>query len=143
MAIKTRIATTIKENKFANKILIKIKTLATKFVGLLKNEIAKIFSNQFKLMNFYKFCLMKGWNDLYWDQIHVNKRILKICKVIGSYKDYRISNILWSENFLNYMIILIALFDLIISTFYLALTNFYQEIIKLFTIYKWQKRSFS
>lgn len=61
-------------------------------------------------------------------------------KVTGSYKNYNISNTFQSKTFLNYTIILITFFDLTIPTLQLALTEFYREIIKLFTIYKWQSR---
>lgn len=89
-------------------------------------------------MNLYKLCLMRGQDNLYHNEIHINKSILKIRKVMRSYKDYGTSNIFWSEPFLNYTMILMALFGLIIPTFYLTLAGFHQKIIELSTIYEWQ-----
>lgn len=91
-------------------------------------------------MNLYKLYLIKGQDNLYHDQIHIDKSILKMRKVTGSYKDYGSTNTLWSEAFLNYTIILIAFFEPTISTLYLVLASFYSEIIELSTIYKWQGR---
>lgn len=46
-------------------------------------------------------------------------------KVTGSYKDYGSTNTLWSETFLNYTMILIALFGPTIPALYLALAGFH------------------
>lgn len=61
-------------------------------------------------------------------------------KVTGSYKYYGSTNTLWSEAFLNYNMILMALIIPTIPTLYLALADFYWEIIELSTIYEWQRR---
>ena len=81
---------------------------------------------------------MRGQDDLYHDQIHIDEGTLKMRKVTGSYKDYGSTNILWSEAFLNYTMILMALFGPTIPTLYLALAGFHREIIELSTIYEWQ-----
>lgn len=86
---RPRQATTMEEDKYTSEILIKIKALATQFAGLPQGEIAKVFSHCVKPMNLYKLRLMKGRDDLYHDQIHIDKDTLKMRKVTGSYKDYR------------------------------------------------------
>lgn len=59
MVTKTKAISIIEENKFANKIAIKVKILIIQFIKLFKNKIAKNFSNYFRLMMiFYKFCLI-------------------------------------------------------------------------------------
>lgn len=138
MAVRARHTTTIEEDKFAGEIPIRVKALATQCARLPQGEIAKIFSNRFRPMNLYKLRLMSGRDDLYRDQIYVDKGTLEMRNVKRFYKDYVISNTLWSEVFFNYTIILMVLFGFTIPTFYLALAGFYQEIIELSTIYKWQ-----
>lgn len=64
---------------------------------------------------------MKRCNDIYQDLISIKKRIVKMKKVIGSYKDYDQNNILWSEVFFNYTIILMEPFGIVISSLHLAL----------------------
>lgn len=61
-----------------------VKVLASHFVGLPQGEIAKIFSNRFRPMNLHKLRLMRGQNDLYREQVHVEKETLKMRKVTGS-----------------------------------------------------------
>lgn len=98
----------------------------------------KDLSNCFEPINLYKLCLLRCQDDLYRDQIFINKGILKKWKLTGSYKNYGTWNTFWSHAFLNYIMILIVLFGLTISTFYLALAKFHEKIIKLSTIYQWQ-----
>lgn len=43
-------------------------------------------------MNLYKLRLMRGCDDLYRDQIYIDKGTLKMRKVTGSYKDYGTTN---------------------------------------------------
>lgn len=45
---------------------------------------------------------------------------------------------MWSEAFLNYTMIVMALFGPTIPILYLALADFHCEVIELSTIYKWQ-----
>ena len=80
-------------------------------------------------MNYYKLKLIKVPNDLDHKQIDIKKGILKMRKVTRSYKDCEISNMLWSKVFLNYIMIVIALFSPNIPTWYLVLTDFYREVI--------------
>lgn len=126
----------IEKDNYIDEISIEVKLLATQFAGFPQAEIVKVFSNCFRPMNLYKLHLMKGRDDLYRDQIHVDEDTLKMRKVISSYKDYGITSTLWSEAFFKYTMILMALFGLTILTLYLALAGFHHEIIKLSTIYE-------
>lgn len=92
MAIKTKTATTIEEDEFVGEIFIEIKALVIQFIELCQNEIAKIFSNQFKPINLYKLCFIKSWDYFYRDQIYINENILKMYKITRFYKNYDISN---------------------------------------------------
>ena len=138
ISVRARPAAAIEEDEYAGEIPIEVKALATQFAGLPQGEIAKIFSNRFRPMNLYKLRLMGGRDDLYREQIHIDEGTLKMRKVTGSYKDYGTSNTLWSEAFLNYTMILMALFGPTIPSLYLALAGFHREIIELSTIYEWQ-----
>lgn len=138
LAARVRPAITVEEDEFISEIPTEVKTLATQFARLSQGVIAKIFSNCFRPINLYKLYLMKNRDDLYRNQIHIDDGILTMRKVTRSYKDYGTSNIFCSKAFLNYTMILMALFDPTISTFYLALAAFLREIIELSTIYKWQ-----
>lgn len=103
-------------------------------------EIAKIFANKFRPMNFYKLRHMRKCDNMYQDQISIKEETLKMRKVTGSYKDYGQDNVLWSEAFLNYAMILIELFGATTPSLHLALHRFHREIINLSTVYKWQRR---
>lgn len=136
--LRTRTTAAIEEDDYTGEISSKVKALATQFAGLPQGEIAKVFSNRFRPMNLHKLRLMRGRDDLYHDQIHIDEGTLKMRKVTGSYKDYGSTNTVWSEAFLNYTMILMALFGPTIPTLYLALAGFHREIIELSTIYEWQ-----
>lgn len=113
------------EDEYTGEIPHKMKALATQFAGFPQGEIAKVFSNCFRPMNLYKLRLMRGRDDLYCDQIHIDKGTLKMRKVTGSHKDYGTTKSVWSKSFLNYTMILMALFGLTILTLYLALGGFH------------------
>lgn len=128
----------IEEDEYTGEIPTEVQALASQFASLFQGEIAKIFSNRFQPMNLYKLRLMRGRDDMYRDQVHVDEGTLKMRKVTGSYKDYGANNTLWSEALLNYTMILMALFGSNIPALYLALASFHQEIMELSTIYEWQ-----
>lgn len=68
---------------------------------------------------------MRGCDDIYRDQILIEEETLQMQKVTGSYKDYGQDNVLWSEAFLNYIIILMELFGTTTSSLHLALHRFH------------------
>lgn len=127
---------TIKEDDYTGEIFSEVKALVTQFVGLFQREITKVFFNQFRPINLYEFHLMRDRNNPYYEYFQINEDTLKMCKVTSLYKDYESTNTLRSKTFLNYIIIIMPLFGLTISRFYLALLGFHQEIIKLSTVYE-------
>lgn len=132
----------MEKNKYTSEILLDVKALVTLFAGFSYREIAKIFSNYFKSINLYRFCLIKYWNNLYYNQIYIDQNILKIRKITGSYKDSNTPNIFKLKTFLNYTIILITQFGPTILWLYQALMGFDLEIIKLSIIYEWHSDVF-
>lgn len=76
---------------------------------------------------------------MYRDQIVIEDSILLICKVMGSYWVYGNNKALWSESFLNYMTVMIALFGSTIGPpFMLALAHFHRKSLDLAKVYRWQ-----
>lgn len=114
----------IEEDNYTSEIFIKVKALATQFAYFLQTEIIKVFSNYFTPINLYKLRLIKGWNNLYQDQIHIDKAFLKMHKVTDFYIDYGTISTLSSKIFLNYTMILMILFGLTIPTLYPAFRAF-------------------
>ena len=92
VSLKPRTVAAIKNNDYISEIPSKTTALAKEFVGLSQRKIVKVFSNRFRSMNLYKLRLMRGWNDLYYKQIHIDEGTLKIHKVTGLYKDYNSTN---------------------------------------------------
>lgn len=45
-------------------------------------------------MNFHKIYSIRRYNDIYWDQIFIEKKTLKIIKITNSYKKYEQDTIL-------------------------------------------------
>lgn len=128
----------LEEDKYTGEIPKEVKTLASQFAGLLEGEIAKIFANKFRPMNLYKLRHMRGCDNMYRDQIQIEEGTLKMKKVTGSYKDYGRDNVLWSEAFQNYTMIVMALFGSTNPSLHLALHCFHREMIDLSTVYEWQ-----
>lgn len=123
-----------------------VQALATQFAGLPMGEISKIFADKFHPMNLYKLRHFGGCEeDTYQVQIWIDidgaPKLRKI--MIGSYKDYENNNIIWSEAFLNYMMILISFFgnnnNNIHPALYFALVKFHRKIIDLSRKYQWQE----
>lgn len=76
-------ATDVEEDDYTGEIPNEVKALASQFAGLPQGRIAKIFSNRFRPMNLYKLRLMRGRDDLYREQVHVDEGTLKMRKVTG------------------------------------------------------------
>lgn len=79
---------------------------------------------------------------MYYDQISIKKRSLKMQKVNSRCKNYGQNSLILSKVFLNYLMILIELFVATTPSLHLILHQFYQDIIDLFTTYEWQRRVF-
>lgn len=78
MGLRVKIIIIINKNEFVGEIPIKVKTLATLFAGISKGKIAKILSNCFRLINLYKYYLMKSQDNLYQNQIYIDESIFKM-----------------------------------------------------------------
>lgn len=72
IAIRSRLITVaLNKEGFTNEIPNKVKFLTSQFTSLFHEEIAKIFTIKFCLVNFYKFCQIKKFNNIYHDQISI------------------------------------------------------------------------
>lgn len=136
------IAAGMEEDEYTGEIPNEVKAISNQFAGLPQGEIAKVFANRFRPMSLYKLRHMRGREDMYRDQIKVEDGTLRMRKVAGSYKDYRRTSVIWSEAFLNYTMIIVALFGATTPNLYLPLAAFHREIMDLSTIYEWQAAVF-
>ena len=109
------------------------------FSGLPEEEIVKIFKNKFKPMNLYKLRHLHGFEDVREeDSIVIENGSLKPRKTTGTYKDFGKSiNEVWSEAFLNYMLVVNILFGT--PELSAALLLFYRQIMTLAKSYDWLK----
>lgn len=79
--VRSRQESTMEEDKYTGEIPLEVKALATQFAGFPQGKIAKVYSNCFRPMNLYKLRLIRGRDDLYRNQIHIDKGTLKMRKV--------------------------------------------------------------
>ncbi len=100
------------------------------------SQIARLFQNRFRPLNLDKLWHLKGWDDMYRDQIAMEDGSLRLRKVTGLYQDYSNDEVLWSEAFPTYMSVMVTLFGTVAGPpLTLALTDFHREIAK---VYRWQ-----
>ena len=85
------------------------------FFGLLKKKIVKIFKHKLKPMNLYKLRHLYGFEDIWEeDNIIVKNHFLRSWKIINTYKHFDKSiNEVWLEAFLNYMLDINILFNIL------------------------------
>ena len=109
------------------------------FSGLPEEEVVKIFKNKFKPMNLYKMRHLHGFeNTQEEDGIVVENGTLKPRKTTGTLKDFGKSvNEVWSESFVNYMLVINILFET--PELSAALLLFYRQIMTLARRYDWLK----
>ena len=109
------------------------------FSGLPEEEVVKIFKNKFKPMNLYKMRHLHGFeNTQEEDGIVVENGTLKPRKTTGTLKDFGKSvNEVWSESFVNYMLVINILFGT--PELSAALLLFYRQIMTLARSYDWLK----
>lgn len=115
-----------------------VQNLADQLMGIPQREIEKIFRNKFRPMNLYELRFIKGREDMYQYEIYVENRVVKVRREAGSFKDYGEDSEIWSEAFLNYAVILVALFGVSNPTLHFALYSFHRDVIDLSKIYQWQ-----
>ena len=101
------------------------------FSGLSKEEIVKIFKNKFKSMILYKLRHLHNFEDTWEDDsIVVKNGSLKPRKIKDIYKDFgRSINKVWSEAFLNSILVINILFRTL--KLLAAFLLFYCQIITL------------
>ncbi len=77
-------------------------------------------------------------NDKAEDVKRENKKI-KREKVAGSFQDFGANSSIWSQGFLNYLTVLVAFYCQQSPNLHEALMKFYNNIIGLAEVYKWQE----
>lgn len=94
-----------------DEVLPEVSDLSFQFVGLLQEEIVKIFWNKFKLINFYRLRQIQGLTfETYQNKnrVAIEDVMLKLRKTLGAYYDYDSSFYdIWSDVFINYTLILV------------------------------------
>ena len=127
---------TAEEDDITSEVLPKVTSITLRFVGLPKEEIVKIFQNKFKPINLY--CLrFDALQDH--DRISIEDGILRLRKMSVTYKDFEKSfyDVL-ADAFHNYTTIFVSLFSKEALDLNTALAEFYSNVYKLFTVYKWR-----
>lgn len=131
----TRIARK-EEEVFLGEISSIILSMTSRYPGLLKAEIAKIYENCYKLEKFYKFCYLKDRKDKDRDEnITFKHSQIKIKKVTCTLCDFRKIINICSDKLLNYTIIMVDLFGVIFFSLFQSFLMFYFKIKHLSQIY--------
>ncbi len=114
-------------------------SVAGRYPGLPKAEIARIYENRFKPENLYKFCHLKSREDKDRDEnITFEHGQMKIKKVTGTLCDFSNTINIWSDSFLNYSIVMVDFFGIAFPSLFRALLTYYSKICHLSRIYDWQ-----
>lgn len=108
--------------------------VASRYPGVPKAEIARIFANKFRPVNLYKLRNLKGDADKNRD---VNGT-MKHKQATGTLHNYGSTWDIWSESFINYCMIMVDFFGIPFPTLHRALLLYYTKICKLSKIYEWQ-----
>lgn len=109
-----------------------ILSVAGRYPGLPKAEIARIHENRFKPENLYKFRHLKGREDKDRDEnITLEHGQMKIRKVTGTLRDFTID--IWTDGFLNYSIVMVDFFGVAFPSLF-----YHSKIRHLSRIYGWQ-----
>jgi hypothetical protein len=136
----------IEKNDILDEIFFEIKALNARYVDLSQEKIVKIFLNKFRSINLYRLRHMRDlqydvFNDL--NRIDIENDLLKLKKTSNTYKNFEKNFYeMWSEIFLNYIFIMISLFDTTISDLHSALIFFHNNIHQLSRVYEWQDALF-
>lgn len=81
-------APSLNKDKYKSEITNKVKLVAFQFASIPQRKITKRYAYKFRQINLYKFYHMKRCEDIYQDQISIEKGTLNMKKVTGSYKNY-------------------------------------------------------
>lgn len=113
--------------------------VASRFPGLPKAEIARIFSNKFRPENLYKLRHLKRRKDKDRDEnITIENGQMRFKRVTGTLCDFGSTWDIWSESFVNYVMVMVDFFGLSFPSLCRVLLLFYTKIHKLSKVYDWQ-----
>lgn len=113
--------------------------VASRYPGLPKAEIARIFANKFRPENLYKLRHLKGREDKDRDEnITIENGLMKLKRVTGTLRDFGSTWDIWSESFINYCMIMVDFFGTTFPTLHRVLLLYYTKVRKLSKIYEWQ-----
>ena len=116
-----------------------ILSVAGRYPGLPKAEIARIHENRFKPENLYKFRHLKGREDKDRDEnITFEHGQMKIKKVMGTLRDFGNTIEIWSDGFLNYAMVMVDFFGVAFPSLFRSLLMFHSKVCHLSRIYDWQ-----
>lgn len=100
-----------REEDSIGEISLAILSIAGRYPGLPKAEIARIHENRFKPENLYKFRHLNGREDKDRDEnITFEHGQMKIKKVTVTLRDFGNTIDIWSDGFLNYSMVLVDFF---------------------------------
>ncbi|MCJ1427049.1 hypothetical protein MMC29_004952, partial [Sticta canariensis] len=104
--------------------------------GLPKAEIARIFSNKYRLENLYKLRHLKGRDDKDREEnVTIENGVMKLKRATRNLCDFGPSLDTWSEAFLNYSMIMVDFFGVAFPSLFRVLSIFHQKICSLSKIY--------
>lgn len=73
------------------------------------------------------------------EKIGIEDGMLKLRKILGIYKDYSTNFYeVWSEAFINYISIVVSLFEATAPRLQAALTQFYGLVLQFSKVYNWK-----
>ncbi|MCJ1464296.1 hypothetical protein MMC07_002909 [Pseudocyphellaria aurata] len=116
--------------------------VASRYPGLPKVEIARSFSNKFRPENLYRLRHLKGREDKYREEnVTIENGQMKLKRATGNLRDFGATWDIWSEAFINYIMIMVDFFGGSFPTLCRVLLLFWSKIrklAKLSKIYEWQ-----
>lgn len=124
----------VDEEKPVGEIIPAALLVASRYPGIPKAEIARIFANKFRPENLYKLRHLKGRVDKDRDE----NGPMKLKRAIGTLHNFGSTWDIWSESFINYCMIMVDFFGITFPTLHRALLLYYTKIYKLSKIYEWQ-----
>lgn len=113
-----------------------ISRLLLRFGGLPQEELVKIFHNRFNPINLYRL----SYKQHIGKGIRKEDRLREPRKTSGSYENSgNLVHEVWSQSFLNYTSIFIAIFGNIAPGLDASMFRFYSAILQLSKVYKWKE----
>lgn len=113
--------------------------VASHHPGLPKAEIARIFSNKFRPQNLFKPRHLKGREDRDREENNtIENGTMKLKKSTVNLDDFGSSSEIWSEGFLNYVMVMSDFFGSAFPSLVRVLLRFHNKIKMLSKIYDWR-----